>query len=86
MSYVTKLASDIEQFMFERGEYEFEGDDRIRWLCSNERECVVNNLIIALRTESKALKEYFEDQLVEMFEEDESVFEAKRIIAELESL
>lgn len=81
MSFVTTLSDDIEQFMFERGEYDFPEDDTIRWTNKTQRNCSVENIYNALiSNQVEPLKNYFKDQLAEMSDEDELIPEAKRIL------
>ena len=81
MSFVTTLSDDIEQFMFERGEYDFPEDDTIRWINKTKRNSTVENIYNALiSNQVEPLKNYFKDQLAEMSDEDELISEAKRIL------
>lgn len=80
MSFVTTLSDDVEQFMFERGEYDFPEDDTIRWINKTHRNSSVENIYNALiSNQVEPLKNYFKDQLAEMSDEDELIPEAKRI-------
>lgn len=84
MSFVTTLSDDIEQFMFERGEYDFPEDDTIRWINKTKRNSTVENIYNALiSNQVEPLKNYFKDQLAEMSDEDELISEAKRILSAL---
>lgn len=84
MSFVTTLSDDIEQFMFERGEYDFPEDDTIRWINNTKRNSTVENIYNALiSNQVEPLKNYFKDQLAEMSDEDELISEAKRILSAL---
>lgn len=84
MSFVTTLSDDIEQFMFERGEYDFPEDDTIRWINKTKRNSTVENIYNALiSNQVEPLKNYFKDQLAEMSDEDELILEAKRILSAL---
>ena len=84
MSFVTTLSDDIEQFMFERGEYDFSEDDTIRWINKTKRNSTVENIYNALiSNQVEPLKNYFKDQLAEMSDEDELISEAKRILSAL---
>lgn len=81
MSFVTTLSDDVEQFMFERGEYDFPEDDTIRWISKTQRNSSVENIYNALiSNQVEPLKNYFKDQLAEMSDEDELIPEAKRIL------
>lgn len=81
MSFVTTLSDDVEQFMFERGEYDFPEDDTIRWINKTQRNSTVENIYNALiSNQVEPLKNYFKDQLAEMSDEDELIPEAKRIL------
>lgn len=43
------LADEIEQYIFERGEYDFKADDRIRWIDQDcDREKTTENIEKAL--------------------------------------
>lgn len=84
MSFVTTLSDDVEQFMFERGEYDFPEDDTIRWINKTQRNSTVENIYNALiSNQVEPLKNYFKDQLAEMSDEDELISEAKRILSAL---
>lgn len=84
MSFVTTLSDDIEQFMFERGEYDFPEDDTIRWINKTKRNSTVENIYNALiSNQVEPLKNFFKDQLAEMSDEDELISEAKRILSAL---
>ena len=82
-SYV--LAEAIEQFMFERGEYDYK-TDRIRWLdgisndCGNERLLATENILQSLQTEDgkQAIIDYLkgEMQVMEIEDEDYQVADA----------
>lgn len=81
MSFITTLSDDVEQFMFERGEYDFPEDDTIRWIDKTQRNSSVENIYNALiSNQVEPLKNYFKDQLAEMSDEDELIPEAKRIL------
>lgn len=81
MSFITTLSDDVEQFMFERGEYDFPEDDTIRWINKTQRNSSVENIYNALiSNQVEPLKNYFKDQLAEMSDEDELIPEAKRIL------
>lgn len=84
MSFVTTLSDDVEQFMFERGEYDFPEDDTIRWINKTQRNSTVENIYNALiSNQVEPLKNYFKDQLAEMSDEDELISEAKKILSAL---
>ena len=84
MSFVTTLSDDVEQFMFERGEYDFPEDDTIRWINKKKRDSTVKNIYNALiSNQVEPLKNYFKDQLAEMSDEDELISEVKRILSAL---
>jgi len=79
MSFVTTLSDDVEQFMFERGEYDFPEDNTIRWINKTQRNGTVKNIYNALiSNQVEPLKNYFKDQLAEMSDEDELIPEAKK--------
>lgn len=81
MSFVTTLSDDVEQFMFERGEYDFPEDDTIRWINKTQHNSSVENIYNALiSNQVEPLENYFKDQLAEMSDEDELIPEAKRIL------
>lgn len=81
MSFVTALSDDVEQFMFERGEYDFSEDDTIRWVNKIQRNSTVGNIYNALiSNQVEPLKNYFKDQLAEMSDEDELIPKVKRIL------
>lgn len=95
----SKLADDIEQFMFERGEYDFEyADDRIRWLSSeyaprwytddiNDRTMaawqILNDI---LNGNIKPIIDYLESEICVMSDDDESILLAEKAIAALKEV
>ncbi len=98
------LADCLEQMMFERGEYDFTGSDRIRWLnnipepsaladdpetLKEARDTVKKNIENALNGEPydiSAIKDYLEDELAEMDEEDELVPKAESYLTKVEGM
>lgn len=80
-----ELADTIEQFMFERGEYEFSDDDTIRWVDKNSREETAKNIRLALENEDvSALIEYFKDEQAVIDMEDEMFNLAEKLEKTLE--
>lgn len=81
------LADDIEEFMSARGEYDFTGDDRIRWLTNNNRIDTAVFILSEIRNgNTEPLINYFKDQLAEMWEEDELIPVADDIINDLRKI
>lgn len=67
-----ELADTIEQFMFERGEYEFSDDDTIRWVDKDSREETAKNIRLVLENkDTTALIEYFQSEQTVIDMEDE---------------
>ena len=78
------LANEIEQFMFERGEYDLHLKDRIRWLISDDRKG--NSRYIAdeiMKDNIGYLTEYLSSEISSMDEEDEFIQTAEKLIEKL---
>lgn len=71
------LASEIENFMYERGEYEY--SDKIRWL-DEGRINTENNIRKDLENNPSGLINYLNDEIYTMDEEDELISVAKSLI------
>lgn len=79
------LADYIEEFMFERGEYDFTGDDRIRWLTNNNRIDTAVYILSEIQKDNiEPIINYMKDQLAEMWDDDELIPYAEEIICNLE--
>lgn len=80
-----ELADTIEQFMFERGEYEFSDDDTIRWVDKDSREETTKNIRLAIENDDLSpLIEYFKDEQSVIDIEDDSYKLAEKLQATLE--
>ena len=79
------LAEDIEQFFYERGEYDYFGKDRIRWLESLiEREDVVKRIYDALeKADYIPLIDYFAGEIAVLDEADENLAKAESLLDRL---
>lgn len=100
VSYGAKeLADALEQFMFERGEYDFGESDRVRWLdgipnayeladnpeaLQGARALVSNQIEISLTTDAEPLKDYLNGELAQVEDEDERT--AKGLLTAIECL
>lgn len=65
------LADKMEQYMYERGEYDFPEDDTIRWIEKDSREATAINIVRAIEEDIFSLDNYFDDELAELDENDE---------------
>lgn len=92
---VAELASDIEQFMFERGEYQYGDGDLIRWIADANKDRAGTEKLItqALRGvapeeigSTEPLQSYLNDQIHEMDEEDELIEVAENLIRRIDKL
>ena len=78
------LANEIEQFMFERGEYDFHLEDRIRWLISDDRKCNAGYIRDEiLKDNISFITEYLTSEISSMCENDELIPKAEKLIEEL---
>jgi len=77
-----QLADAIEQFFYERGEYEYFGSDRIRWLENlTEREDVAKKIYDALENkEFQPLESYFINEICVLNEADEDLTVATQLL------
>ena len=77
ISMITKewLADEIEQFMFERGEYDYRDYDRIPWVNTDDRNAVQKNIENSLGTVKSvySLIDYLESEIAVMDKDDELV-------------
>lgn len=84
-----EIASAIEQFMSDRGEYTYAGDG-VRWITSDDREATTQHIADALRKgdfgNKDDLVKYLEGELAVMDEADEQVARAKAILGQLENI
>jgi hypothetical protein len=56
------LANEIEQFMFERGEYDLHLEDRIRWLKTDDRKGNTKFILLEIQNDNiDHLIDYFKD-------------------------
>lgn len=81
------LADTIEEFMAARGEYDFHFEDRIRWIKTDDRKGNAKFILSEIQNDNIGyLIDYFEDQLVEMCEEDDLIPVAEDIINDLRKI
>lgn len=81
---VQLLANEIEQFMFERGEYDLHLEDRIRWLKTDDREGNAKYIRDEiLKYNIGFLTEYLTSEISSMCEDDELIPKAEKLIEEL---
>lgn len=74
-----QLADEIEQHMFERGEYEFSEDDTIRWI-KDDRESTTTAIRTAIEDEPAPLLDYLADELHELDEGSDDYQRASRLL------
>lgn len=78
------LANEIEQFMFERGEYDFHLEDRIRWLASDNRKGNAGYIRDEiLKDNISFITEYLTSEISSMCENDDLIPKAEKLIEEL---
>lgn len=78
------LANEIERFMFERGEYDFHIEDRIRWLISDSRKGNARYIRDEiLKDNISFITEYLTSEISSMCEDDELISKAEKLIEEL---
>ncbi len=95
---LSTLADRLEQFMFERGEYDYSSDEHIRWLADanipddagerEARECVMNHIKESLEDPDalQHLINYLNDEIAVIDEEDENLHVADILKTELEAV
>lgn len=78
------LANEIEQFMFERGEYDFHLEDRIRWLISDDRKGNAGYIRDEiLKDNISFITNYLTSEISSMCEDDELIPKAEKLLEEL---
>lgn len=78
------IANEIEQFMHDRGEYEFHHEDRIRWLISDSRKGNARYIADEIMKDNIGyLTEYLSSEISSMDEEDELIQTAEKLIEKL---
>lgn len=82
-----EFAEKIEQYMFERGEYDFPESDTIRWISGTDnRHVVIENIHASIANDISPLVDYFNGELAELSEEDELIKVAESIKGSLEQI
>lgn len=105
-----QLAADLEQFMFERGEYDYGVGDRVRWVedadvpepyalaeskevLDNAREKVTGLIEQVIKGEAseeiggiEPIRNYLNDELNTMDEEDELIPAAEKLLSKLKEI
>lgn len=75
------IADEFEQFLFERGEYDYPEKDLVQWIISSDRNEVTNGIFKEiLNGGTVAIKKYVETELMFMDEEDETREIGNRIL------
>ncbi len=77
------LAEDIEQAMYERGEYDAPESDRLSWIGS---DAPVDAVLSSLENDPASLVEYFRKELAVISPEDEWAGKAKECISKIQTL
>lgn len=81
------LANEIEQFMFERGEYDLHLEDRIRWLKTDDRKGNAKYIRDEILKDNIGfLTEYLTSEISSMSEDDELIPKAEKLIEELKGV
>lgn len=89
---VWMLASEIEDFLWERGEYDHPADKTIRWINSDEKTCetarydTTSTIVAALENgEIQPIINYIQNTMAVLEEDDELTTAAKEILENLKS-
>lgn len=82
------LAEEIEQFMFERGEYDYSADNLVRWIEENangerDRNETTSHILEAFKNDVAPLLIYMQGELELMDKEDELIETGKQLIDKL---
>lgn len=78
------IANEIEQFMHDRGEYDFHHEDRIRWLISDSRKGNTGYIRDEiLKDNISFITDYLTSEISSMCENDELIPKAEKLIEEL---
>lgn len=78
------LANEIEQFMFERGEYDLHLEERIRWLICDDRKCNAGYIRDEILIDNISFITYYlSEEISSMCETDELIPKAEKLIEEL---
>lgn len=77
------LAEDIEQAMYERGEYDAPESDRLSWI---GLDAPVDAVLLSLENEPISLMEYFRSELAVIAPEDEWAEKAEKCIEKIQTL
>lgn len=81
------LANEIEQFMFERGEYDLRLEDRIRWLKTDDRKGNAKYIRDEILKDNIGfLTDYLTSEISSMCEDDELIPKAEKLIEELKGV
>lgn len=81
------LANEIEQFMYERGEYDLHLEDRIRWLKTDDHKGNAKYIRDEILNDNIGfLTEYLTSEISSMCEDDELIPKAEKLIEELKGV
>lgn len=81
------LAEDIEQYMFERGEYDIKSSARIRWVLSGSRRKSADEIGREIESgDVRSLMTYFTIDVRLMDKNDELIPKAKALYDRLEDI
>ncbi len=83
---VKELANDIEQVMYERGEYDFPEDDKIRWIGETREETTLNIITALNGGNTEPLENYFKDQKAEMDKSDELYSRCDGFVSDIQNI
>lgn len=84
---IKSLAKDIEQYMFERGEYDIKSYARIRWVLSGDRQKSADEIGREIASgDIRSLMTYFTIDVKLMDKNDELIPKAKALFDRLEDI
>lgn len=83
---VSEIADKIEQYMYERGEYDFPEKDTVRWVEKDSRATTTVNIAEAIEDDIISLDNYFADETAELDENDELLALALEIREDLKEI
>lgn len=84
---ILTLSEEIEQFMYDRGEYDYSGNDRIRWLFSTNRNLNIDNIKgEIINNQSGAIIDYLNGEISTMDDSDDLIEIAEYLISKLNTM
>jgi len=76
-----QIADEFEQFLFERGEYDYPKNDSVKWIISEDRYEVADGILKdILNVGMVGIRQYIETELMFMDREDQTKLLGKKIL------